>query len=52
MLGPCTEVIDTIVADMRERSRRAEEGSPLLSPEEQAFFQSFEEEMRPFRLQR
>ena len=40
------EVFDAIIEDVRERRRRAAEGSPPLSPEEQVFFQSFEEEMR------
>jgi len=41
------EVLDEIVKDIRERRRQAGENPPPLSPEEQAFFQSYEEEMRP-----
>src|SRR5713226_140444 len=41
------EVLDEIIKDIRERRRQAGEAPPLLSPEEQAFFQSYEEEMRP-----
>ena len=39
------EVLDEIIKDIRERRRQAGEDAPLLSPEEQAFFQSFEEQM-------
>ena len=42
------EVLDEIIKDIRERRRQAGENPPPLSPEEQAFFQSYEEEMRPF----
>jgi hypothetical protein len=41
------EVLDAIIKDILERRRQAGEDAPLLSPEEQAFFQSYEEEMRP-----
>ncbi len=41
------EVLDEIIKDIRERRRQAGENPPPLSPEEQAFFQSYEEEMRP-----
>jgi len=43
------EVLDEIIKDIRERRRQAGEDPPPLSPEEQAFFQSYEEEMRPSR---
>ena len=43
------EVLDEIIKDIRERRRQAGENPPPLSPEEQAFFQSYEEEMRPSR---
>jgi hypothetical protein len=46
------EVLDEIIKDIRERRREAGGDPPPLSPEEQAFFQSYEEEMRPFRLHR
>jgi len=45
------EVLDEIIKDIRERRRQAGENPPPLSPEEQAFFQSYEEEMRPSRPQ-
>ena len=41
------EVIDAIMADVRERRRKAKEQTPsLMTPEEQAFFQRYEQEMR------
>src|SRR6266849_5501440 len=43
------EVLDEIIKDIRERRREAGGDPPPLSPEEQAFFQSYEEEMRPSR---
>ena len=43
------EVLDAIIEDIRERRRQAGEDAPPLSPEEQAFFQSYEEEMGPSR---
>ena len=39
-------VLDEIIKDIRERRRQAGEDAPPLSREEQAFFQSFEEQMR------
>src|SRR5579863_6056759 len=38
-------VLDEIVKDIRERRRQTEPDPPPLSPEEQAFFQPFEEQM-------
>ena len=43
------EVLDEIMKDIRERRKEAGGDQPQLSPEEQAFFQSYEEEMRPSR---
>ena len=43
------EVLDEIIKDIRERRSQAGEDPLPLSPEEQAFFQSYEEEMRPSR---
>jgi hypothetical protein len=40
------DVLDEIIKDVVERRRQAGQGPPPLSAEEQAFFQSFEEEMR------
>jgi hypothetical protein len=41
------EVIDAIMADVRERRRKAkEESASVLSPEEKAFFQSYEQALR------
>jgi hypothetical protein len=42
-------VLDAIIQDIRERRKQAGEDAPPLSPEEQAFFQSYEEEMGPSR---
>jgi len=39
-------VLDEIIRDIGGRRRRTEADPPPLSPEEQAFFQSFEEQMR------
>lgn len=46
------EVLDAIIEDILERRRQAGEDPPTLSLEEQAFFQSYEEELRPPRQQR
>jgi hypothetical protein len=40
-------VLDKIIKDIGERRRQAGEDAPPLSLEEQAFFQSYEEEMGP-----
>ena len=37
--------LDEIIKDIRERRRQTEADPPPLSPEEQAFFQSFEQQM-------
>ena len=46
------EVLEAIIEDILERRRQAGEDPPPLSLEEQAFFQSYEEELRPLRQQR
>ena len=43
------DVLDEIIKDIGGRRRLTEAGPPPMSPEEQAFFQSYEEEMDPSR---